>query len=58
MFHELSLYNLKSVVYLYTTSRDRAVVARRAHNPKVTGSSPVPATKTIKWLYYYSVTVF
>jgi hypothetical protein len=21
------------------------VVARRAHNPKVTGSSPVPATK-------------
>ena len=39
-------------------SRDRAVVARRAHNPKVTGSSPVPATKTIKRLYYYSVTVF
>jgi hypothetical protein len=27
------------------TSRDGAVVARRAHNPKVTGSSPVPATK-------------
>ena len=26
-------------------SRDGAVVARRAHNPKVTGSSPVPATK-------------
>jgi hypothetical protein len=25
-------------------SRDGAVVARRAHNPKVTGSSPVPAT--------------
>ena len=24
--------------------RDGAVVARRAHNPKVTGSSPVPAT--------------
>ena len=22
------------------------LVARRAHNPKVTGSSPVPATKT------------
>jgi hypothetical protein len=25
--------------------RDGAVVARRAHNPKVIGSSPVPATK-------------
>ena len=34
------------------------LVARWAHNPKVTGSSPVPATKTIKRLYYYSVTVF
>ena len=29
-------------------SRDGAVVARRAHNPKVTGSSPVPATKREK----------
>ena len=27
------------------TSRDGAVVARRAHNPKVAGSSPAPATK-------------
>ena len=26
-------------------SRGGAVVARRAHNPKVTGSNPVPATK-------------
>ncbi len=26
--------------------RGRAVVARRAHNPEVTGSNPVPATKT------------
>ena len=34
------------------------LVARWAHNPKVAGSSPVPATKTIKRLYYYSVTVF
>ncbi len=31
------------------------LVARRAHNPKVTGSSPVPATKTIKRLYFYKV---
>ncbi len=27
------------------TSRDGAVVARRAHNPKVAGSSPAPATR-------------
>ncbi|MEY2986449.1 MAG: hypothetical protein RJB24_678, partial [Candidatus Parcubacteria bacterium] len=26
-------------------SRDRAMVARRAHNPEVVGSSPAPATK-------------
>ncbi len=25
--------------------RGRAVVARRAHNPEVIGSNPVPATK-------------
>ena len=29
------------------------LVARRAHNPKVVGSSPAPATKTIKRLYFY-----
>ncbi len=37
-------------------SRDGAVVARRAHNPKVTGSSPVPATKksqSIDWLFAF-----
>ena len=33
-------------------------VALRTHNPKVIGSSPIPATKTIKRLYYYSVAVF
>jgi hypothetical protein len=27
------------------TARDRAVVARRAHNPEVGGSNPSPATK-------------
>ncbi len=27
------------------TSRDGAVVARWAHNPKVAGSSPAPATQ-------------
>ena len=35
-------------VYLCTqkTSRDGAVVARWAHNPKVAGSSPAPATNS------------
>ena len=34
------------------------LVARRAHNPKVVGSSPAPATKTIKRLYFYKVQPF
>ena len=34
------------------------MVARRAHNPKVAGSSPALATKTIKRLYYYIVNRF
>ena len=33
-------------VSLFGTSRDGAVVARRAHNPKVVGSNPTPATKS------------
>jgi hypothetical protein len=28
------------------STRGRAVVARRAHNPEVVGSNPTPATKT------------
>jgi hypothetical protein len=31
---------------LFAASRDGAVVARRAHNPKVGGSNPSPATNT------------
>ena len=35
-----------SISYNSTTAaRDGAVVARRAHNPKVVGSNPTPATK-------------
>ncbi len=43
------------------TSRDGAVVARRAHNPKVTGSSPVPATKKKsrqKWRLFFVLYFF
>ena len=29
------------------TSRGGAVVARRAHNPKVVGSNPAPATNSL-----------
>ena len=32
--------------FAITTSRGGAVVARWAHNPKVAGSSPAPATKS------------
>ena len=35
----------RRIVRLYKTYRGmEQLVARRAHNPKVTGSSPVPAT--------------
>ena len=36
--------------------RGGAVAARRAHNPKVTGSSPVPAT--LKTARYINLAVF
>ena len=36
----------QSLVYLQPTSRSRAAVARRAHNPKVGGSIPPFATKS------------
>ena len=32
----------------YRTTRDGAAVARRAHNPKVGGSNPSPATKNLE----------
>ena len=33
------------LVLLTSLTRGGAVVARRAHNPKVRGSNPLPATK-------------
>ena len=33
------------------TSRDGAEVARWAHNPKVVGSNPAPATKKSRWKF-------
>ena len=42
-------YFVRVIFYSYfcaaKTSRSRAVVARRAHNPEVVGSSPASATK-------------
>ncbi len=37
------------------STRGGAVAARRAHNPKVVGSSPTPATKTtpLKSMVYH-----
>ena len=34
----------KKLYFCITIVRGRAVVARRAHNPEVAGSSPAPAT--------------
>ena len=36
----------KKLYFCKTIVRGRAVVARRAHNPEVAGSSPAPATKS------------
>ena len=41
----LDTTSVKSYTELYSSSRGGAVVARRAHNPKVVGSNPTPATK-------------
>ena len=35
-----------------------SLVARRAHNPKVSGSNPDPATNDFKGLYHLSVSPF
>src|SRR5690606_14651261 len=43
LLHFYKLGNEKSINIIL--SRGGAVVARRAHNPKVAGSSPAPATK-------------
>ena len=39
----VNIYAILKLI-LIILSRGGAVVARRAHNPKVTGSNPVPAT--------------
>ena len=52
------LFEMIKFYIFESKSRGRAVVARWAHNPKVAGSSPALATKTIKRLYYNSITVF
>lgn len=51
-FFWLETYN---ILPLHSTSRSRAAVARRAHNPKVGGSIPPFATKK---RYRASVTFF
>ncbi len=49
IFQDKGLQIQKLCVPLHSqTSRGGAVVARWAHNPKVVGSSPAPATKQTK----------
>ncbi len=38
----------------YTDAGWSSLVARRAHNPKVVGSNPAPATN-FRWLEYFQV---
>ena len=47
-------------MYKFTSlSRGRAVVARRAHNPKVAGSSPALATLKIRYsLFFKKLRIF
>jgi hypothetical protein len=46
----VEVFDLHQAEYktLSLSSRGGAVVARRAHNPKVVGSNPTPATKKDK----------
>ena len=51
------LTNMRSIDAGWSSS-----VARRAHNPKVVGSNPAPATKfkshLIRWLFLYALFMF
>jgi hypothetical protein len=44
VIHDLFDVDNMNTIYLHSTSRSRAAVARRAHNPKVAGSIPAFAT--------------
>jgi len=49
-----------SLIFAPQLTRDGAVVARPAHNPKLPWSSPVPATNkrkslTAKWDFFYGI---
>ena len=48
VYHNMNYKNSFSLHYKLNTLRDRAGVARWAHNPKVSGSNPLPATKKIE----------
>ncbi len=60
--HNTSLtpYPARNYTKKVTSTRGGAVEARRAHNPKVVGSNPTPATKKIKGagLYVWAFFVF
>jgi hypothetical protein len=43
----LTYARLSTKPYIWCSTRGRAVVARRAHNPEVVGSNPTPATKKL-----------
>ena len=45
LFKSICFILLSSWFYILYGARGGAAAARRAHNPKVAGSSPAPATK-------------
>ena len=49
--HLCPLHIFKICAYIeYSNAGWSSLEARRAHNPKVTGSNPVPATQSLKFL--------
>ncbi len=53
------LDSLTETVYIVTRNAGwSSLVARRAHNPKVIGSNPFPATKYIKHLTHFGLSAF
>ena len=48
----------ESLILLFIIAGWSSLVARRAHNPKVVGSNPAPATRKFKPLWIISIRAF
>lgn len=52
------LFDKKQLLLQYKTSRGGAAVARWAHNPKVVGSIPAPATDYVRGVEIFPTSLF